>query len=62
MKMRGRKPGWSLLLNPTPAVLEETGCPTADVLRRKIAAQERMAIADHHRNLDDGTPGHEHDL
>jgi hypothetical protein len=62
MKMRGRKPGWSLLLNPTPAVLEETGCPTADVLRRKISAQERMAIAEYHRNLDDGTPGHEHDL
>ncbi|WP_245008795.1 helicase-related protein [Mycolicibacterium farcinogenes] len=62
MMMRGRKPGWSLLLNPTPAVLEETGCPTADVLRRKIAVRERMAIADHHRDLDDGTPGHEHEL
>ncbi|KWX20438.1 helicase [Mycolicibacterium wolinskyi] len=62
MKMRGREPGWSLLLNPTPAVLEETGCPSADVLRRKIAVRERMAIAEYHRNLDDGTPGLDHDL
>ncbi|GAB4931664.1 hypothetical protein MAHJHV34_44320 [Mycobacterium avium subsp. hominissuis] len=60
MRMRGREPGWSLLLNPTPAVLEETGCPTADVLRRTIRARERMALDDYYgRELDDGTPGHE---
>jgi hypothetical protein len=62
MKSRGRKPGWSLLLNPTPAVLDENGCPTADVLRRMIRARERLAITDYYRDLDDGTPGHEHDL
>ena len=62
MKMRGRKPGWSLLLNPSPAVLEESGCTSADVLRRMIEARERMAIGDYYRDLDDGTPGHEHDL
>jgi hypothetical protein len=62
MKMRGRKPGWSLLLNPSPAVLEESGCTSADVLRRMIDARERMAIGDYYRDLDDGTPGHEHDL
>lgn len=62
MNMRGRKPDWSLLLNPTPAVLEASGYPTAGVLRRRIAAQERMALAEYHRGLDDGTPGHEHDL
>src|SRR5699024_2038161 len=33
LKMRGREPGWSLLRNPTPAVLEETGCANADLLR-----------------------------
>ena len=62
MKMRGRKPGWSLLLNPSPAVLEDSGCTSADVLRRMIEARERMAIGDYYRDLDDGTPGHEHDL
>jgi hypothetical protein len=55
MKMRGRKPGWSLLLNPSPAVLEESGCTSADVLRRMIEARERMAIGDYYRDLDDGT-------
>ncbi|GJJ23763.1 lactate dehydrogenase [Mycolicibacterium mageritense] len=63
MTMRGRKPGWSLLLNPTPAVLEESGYPTADVLRRKLHAQERIALDNYRRDLgDDTTPGHEHEI
>jgi N12 class adenine-specific DNA methylase len=62
MQMRGRKPGWSLLLNPTPAVLAETGYPSADVLRSTIRAQEHMSLNEYYgRELDD-TPGHEHDL
>lgn len=59
MIMRGRLPGWSLLLNPTPAVLEESGCPTADVLRRRIAAQERIALQNYHRGPDDPSLGHD---
>ncbi|MDG5780017.1 hypothetical protein, partial [Mycolicibacterium fortuitum] len=59
MIMRGRKPGWSLLLNPTPAVLEESGYPSADVLRRRIAAQERIALQNYHRGPDDPSLGHE---
>lgn len=43
MKALGRKPGWSLELNPTPAFLEETTFPTADALRRVIHARERIA-------------------
>jgi hypothetical protein len=62
LTMRGREPGWTLLRNATPAVLEETGCATADVLRRMITARERMAIADYYRDLDDGTPGLDHEL
>lgn len=40
---RGRKPGWSLLRNPTPSLLEETGYRTADDLRRAIAAHEQIS-------------------
>ena len=59
MTERGREPGWSLLLNPTPTVVAELGYPTAEALRRAVRARER--IAQHHsRELD--TPGHEHDL
>ena len=57
MEARGRKPGWSLLLNPTPAVLQESGCLTADILRRRIAARERIARAEHQRGTDN--LGHE---
>ncbi|VBA31978.1 hypothetical protein LAUMK4_05645 [Mycobacterium persicum] len=44
MTARGRKPGWSLLLNPTPALLEELGFPTAEALRKTIRARERIAL------------------
>lgn len=57
MEARGRKPGWSLLLNPTRAVLQESGCPSADILRRRIAARERIALAEHQRGSDN--LGHE---
>jgi hypothetical protein len=62
MNARGRKPGWSLLRNPTPALLEELGFPNADVLRRTIEAQERMPLNDYYSRGIDDTPGHEHDL
>ena len=61
MTQRGRKPGWSLLLNPTPTVLAELGYPSAESLRRAIRAQERIA-REHHRGRDLDTPGHEPEL
>ncbi|MGH3556008.1 MAG: helicase-related protein [Mycobacterium sp.] len=61
MAESGRKPGWSLLLNPTPSVLAELGYPTAESLRRAVRAQERIAHDQYHgRDLD--TPGHEQEL
>lgn len=61
MTQRGRKPGWSLLLNPTPSVLAELGYPTAESLRRAIRAHERIA-RDQHLGRDLDTPGHEPEL
>lgn len=60
MAARGRKPGWSLLLNPTPALVEELGYPNADALRKTIRARERLAVEqhDHQQGLD----GPEHDF
>jgi hypothetical protein len=61
MAERGRKPGWSLLLNPTPSVLAELGYPSAESLRRAVRAQERIAH-DQYRGRDVDTPGHEPEL
>lgn len=44
MAERGRTPGWSLLLNPTPAVLENSGYRDADELRFSIAVKEAAAL------------------
>lgn len=57
MADRGREPGWSLLLNPTPSVLAELGYPTAESLRRAVCAQERIAL-ERHRGRDLDTRGH----
>jgi hypothetical protein len=59
MTERGREPGWSLLLNPTPTVVAELGYPTAEALRRAVRARERIAL---HHSTELDTPGHEHDL
>ena len=45
MAERGREPGWSLLLNPTPRVLEELGYPNAEALRTDVRERERAAAA-----------------
>jgi hypothetical protein len=52
MKMRGREHGWSLHLNPTPALVEELGYPNADALRRAVRIRERMALEQHQREID----------
>lgn len=44
MADRGRAPGWSLLLNPTPAILEKTGYDNADDLRWAIQMKEAIAL------------------
>lgn len=48
--LKGRSPGWSLMLNPTPALIEELGFETADEVRemmwhREIEALEAWAAA-----------------
>jgi N12 class adenine-specific DNA methylase len=49
MKMHGREPGWSLHLNPTPALLDELGYPNADALRRAVRIRETVA-REHHQH------------
>lgn len=41
MNERGREPGWTLLLNPTPYLLEESGFLDAESLRDAVRQQER---------------------
>lgn len=60
MAARGRKPGWSLLLNPTPALVEELGYPSADALRKIVRARERLALEQHDHQQ--GLAGPEHDF
>jgi N12 class adenine-specific DNA methylase len=51
MTMRGREPGWSLTLNPTPALVDELGYPNADAVRRAVRIRERMALEHHQRDI-----------
>ena len=46
MAERGRKPGWSLLHNPTPFLVEEYGYPDAATMRDAVKTRERMALLD----------------
>nr|VTP01799.1 hypothetical protein BIN_B_04199 [Mycobacterium riyadhense] len=60
MQARGREPGWSLLYNPTPALLEELGYPNAEALRRVVHTREQLNLEQHHQReqgIDDN--GHE---
>ncbi|MCA2304872.1 helicase [Mycobacterium intracellulare] len=59
LQARGRKPGWSLMLNPTPALLEELGFPTADALRKTLRARERLTREQHRQQQDLDQPGHD---
>jgi hypothetical protein len=44
MAERGRKPGWSLLHNPTPRLVEELGYRSADALRDAVREREHAAL------------------
>lgn len=44
MAARGRKPGWSLLHNPTPFVVDEAGFPDAATMRAAVKAAEHTAM------------------
>ena len=46
MSERGREDGWSLMLNPTPALVEQLGFETADEVRQMMAAREYQALAE----------------
>ena len=52
MKMRGREPGWSLHLNPTPALVEELGYPNGDAVRRAVRIRGRIALEQHQHDID----------
>lgn len=67
MRIRGRKPGWSLVLNPTPEVVAESGFPNADALRRAARLHERIALQTHQQGLenpnrDTATPGRDEEI
>lgn len=44
MAQRGRKPGWSLLHNPTPFVVDQYGFADAPAMREAVKAAERSAL------------------
>ena len=44
----GRQPGWSLHLNPTPFLIEEAGCATADQYRFAHALAEQSRARKYH--------------
>lgn len=46
MSERGREPGWSLMLNPTPALVEQLGFETADEVRQMMAEREYQALTE----------------
>ena len=51
LAMKGRTDSWSLMLNPTPALIKELGFETADEVRdmmwhREIEAREQLSAAD----------------
>ena len=56
MDAAGRTPGWSLLLNPTPAVLQEVGVSDADALRRILHAQHAKHVGDTMRGTSSTRP------
>ncbi|MFJ6099362.1 DEAD/DEAH box helicase family protein [Williamsia muralis] len=43
---RGREEGWSLMLNPTPALVEELGFDSADDVRAMMADREYQALTE----------------
>lgn len=45
MQRLGREPGWTLLLNPTPAIVRESGFRTAAEMRAAVRAAEEAAAA-----------------
>ena len=44
MAARGRKPGWSLLHNPTPFLVDAAGFPDAATMRAAVKAAEHIAM------------------
>ena len=50
----GRQPGWTLMINPTPGLVEMMGAASAEDLRQQVLAQQRALAADHARRTDNG--------
>ena len=50
MKEHGREPGWTLLHNPTPYLVEESGFLDADSMREAVRHNERAAALEWAQN------------
>lgn len=61
LKAAGREPGWTLQLNPTPAVLEESGYPDADAYRFAVRLAERHRAKTYREELRDSTRDEDRD-
>lgn len=55
----GRQPGWTLHLNPTPALIEESGLPDADSYRAAQRILEQHRAGDYHSQGRDNERGTE---
>ncbi|WP_240498128.1 helicase-related protein [Williamsia sp. 1135] len=63
MNERGRDHGWSLMLNPTPALVEQLGYDNADQVRQMMADREYQALTEaRYREHDEPTPAPEPDV
>ena len=50
----GRQPGWTLMINPTPGLVEMMGAASAEDLRQQVLAQQRALAADYARRTYNG--------
>ena len=50
----GRQPGWTLMINPTPGLVEMTGAASAEDLRQQVLTQQRALAADYARRTYNG--------
>ncbi|WP_236949407.1 DEAD/DEAH box helicase family protein [Mycolicibacterium goodii] len=54
LRAAGRQPGWSLHLNPTPALVQESGLPDADSYRAAQRFAEQRRAAEYRREQQHG--------
>ena len=57
LRAKGREQGWSLMLNATPALVEELGCSDADEVRQLMADREHEAATEHEATREQAAHG-----